>query len=148
MAGSLATRPSNIVQQMLVDLGGGTAPADNGSWPVYWSHEPDTPDDAITVYDTEGVNQGRIQIDGEVQMQHGIQIRIRGETVTSGGTKANALQELLDKSVRRTSVTVSGTDYIVHSFNRVGDARHIGQEPETRRQIYTLNGLVSLRQTS
>lgn len=148
MSGSLTHSQAEVVQYLLADLGHGILPSDlPGSWPIYALKEVDTPDDLITVYDTVGRNQGKTQFDGEVQEMHGVQIRIRAALNYLGRRKAREIQVGLDP-VRLKNVTVESSVYLVHSLSRSGDVNSLGNEPNTKRELFTVNFLVALRQVS
>jgi len=153
MSGALNHSPSKIMRQLLIDLGLGSD--EGASWPVKYSQEPDTPDSVITVYDTTPKMQGRFMINGEVQENPGIQIRIRDANHDDGFAKANAIMIALDQSVRLTAVTVEDavgtgiTEYLIHNVSRASGVLPIGTEtPTSRRHLFTLNVSVTLRQTT
>ena len=151
MSGSLTHSPSRILQQLLIDLGVATAPADGGSWPVYHGQEPDTPDNCVSVFVTAGIKQGRTHIDGEVYEIPGYMIRVRAQNEDEGWTEANAIcagDDGLDKNSTRSTVTVGSTDYLVCAVHRTSGPIHLGKESGTKRDLFTINGTMSLRQTS
>ena len=147
MSGSLAHSPSEIIQNLIVDLGLGVLPSAGGSWPVYRASIPDAPDNVITVIRTAGRLQGRRQPTGETIEHYGIQITIRGTTPTIGDTKARAIADAFDTSVLRDSVTISSNVYVVQAITRASGPIPLGDEsPESKRQIFTLNITASIRQ--
>lgn len=143
----------DIVAQLLMDLGVGTDPVDDLDWPVFSTQEPDLPDDCITVYGTEGTKQGRNSFSGEVWMNPGVQLRVRSALPEKGGLKCKEIEEAIDgvydRSVSLDPPTGTGTDvYLVHDVSRQGGAIPLGKEsPSSRRNVFTINALVSLRQT-
>lgn len=154
MSGSLSHSPADIVRQLLVDLGFGTLPSASDTWPIYVYREPASPDDCVTLYDTEGSNGPREMTGGYRLERHGFQIRIRCDDSRQGWEKAHELAIALDQSIDFNSVTLSDrvgtgtTDYTVYSVVRTGDVLSIGKAPESKRSIYTINATVALRQTS
>lgn len=153
MPGTLANSAADVLGILLVDLGLGTAPVTvgrQGEWPVYTEDEPDTPDNCITIYDTEGVGRGKTMPDGEVQEAHGIQVRVRAKTHTVGFAKAREIAVTLDPlSMRTVSVPTGNVTnrYRIWSLSRIGDVLAIGKQfPANKRRLFTLNYLVSLRQ--
>lgn len=136
---------AEIVAQLLIDLAQGTLPSANGSWPVYDAAEPNTPDNAITVYDTTPQMQGRTQVDGVHQQHHGIQIRIRSQTHVIGNRKAEEVQATLDQTVYQNRVTLDGTTYIVQSIGRTSGIIPLGADSATsKRRAFTINGTVPI----
>ncbi len=148
MSGALSNSPSQVIQQLLVDLGVGTLPSADGSWPISASQERDKPDAVITVYDTAGVPDGRTMIDGVMQEHYGFQVRIRSTTHATGYTKASEIQNVIDSSVQNTSVTVSSSVYAVASITRTGSIIALGKEPSSKRSLFTINAVVAIRQTT
>jgi hypothetical protein len=132
--------PAEIVQQLLVDLvdeWGGT------DWPLFVDNEPDSPDDAITVYNTDGLLNARLQNTGEFDENPGIQIRIRSAEYTDGWTIADAIKAMLDEDVYGNVVAVlDGGDFEIETFNRSSNVLAIGREPESQRWVFTLNGTI------
>lgn len=155
MSGSLAHSPADVIRHLLIGLGLGTNPADGEAWPVYVSSEPDRPDSVITTYDTSGRLNGRTQVDGEVQEHHGIQIRVRDANPAAGFKKANEIAIALDETVYLDTVAIEdvvGTGvsrYLVWNVSRVSGIFSLGKDVETsKRNLFTINAVVSLRRTT
>lgn len=154
MPGTLTHSPADVIRRLLIQLGHGTTPEDSGEWPIYVATEPDSPDNAITLYDTAGINQGDHMIDGERQEKHGFQVRIRGWDHTTGYTKAREIAVGMDQNVDRTSATVpdstgAGVSYTVWSITRSSDVLSLGRDtPQSKRHIFTINAVTSLREQS
>lgn len=137
--------PADVVRWLLVLMGLGSAPG-GGDWPVFAAGEPDLPDNCITVYDTQGTDDGRSQIDGELFSHEGIQVRVRARTHPEGWVKAHAIREALAKQAYDETVVTGGEAYLVHSINRIGNVIALGKEvPSTKRSLFTINATVSLR---
>lgn len=149
MSGSLTHSPADIVRKLLIDLGLGTTPSAAGAWPVHTAHEPNEPDSAITVIGASPRDNGRVMIDGERQEKPGFQVRVRDANYSNGATKARAIAIALDESVNLTSVTIGSSVYLVQSISRTSGILPFGEEkPESRRSIFTINAVASLRQTT
>jgi len=149
MSGSLNHSPADIMRHTLVELGLGTLPTSREDWPISYSQEPDSPDDAITLYDTTSRIDGRSHLSGETWLHYGIQVRIRSYAVSPGRTKANAITEALDKDIQYRPITIAGTTYIVYTVTRTTDSVSLGKEVrDTKRNLFTINAVVALRQTS
>ena len=145
MPGALTHSPADVVSRLLVDLGVGTDPADGSAWPIFAAGEPSLPDNVITVFDTVGRQQGRTHFDGETQEHHGIQIRVRSSTHLVGFTKARAIAVVIDGQYQ-SQVVIGAISYVVHAITRSGDVNILGKEvPATKRNLFTINALVSLR---
>jgi Bacteriophage minor capsid protein len=147
MANTLTHSPAQVVAQMLVDLGLGTAGGGGSAWPVHHSSEPDTPDEVVTVYDTAGLDHGRSMIDGDLMGPSGFQVRVRSKNHATGWLKADAIQTTLASLYQRT-VRVEATLYKVHAVVRIGDVLSLGKEtPTSSRRLFTVNGSVYLKAT-
>ena len=149
MSGSLVHSPADVIRYLLVSLGLGTQPSARGSWPIYVANEPDSPDSVITVQGTSGRQGGRLQVNGEIQEHQGIQIRVRDANHEDGYAKADTIKEVIDKSIRLNEVTIGSSVYLVWSVSRVGGIIELGKDvPDSKRDLFTLNAVVSLRQTT
>ena len=145
MSGSLEESPADIIRQLLIDLSMGTA---SGTWPIYSFWEPDTPDNCITIYHTAGDLVASHQIDGEVQEYHGFQVRVRSSTPEVGFTKARAIAVSMDSMIQD-AVVIGANVYLIYSIVRKTDVIPIGKEtPTSFRDVFTINAVACLRQTS
>lgn len=145
MSETLDHSPAHVVRQMLMDLGHCSA----SSFPAYVNYEPPTPDDCVTVFDTQGTDHGRTAPDSERQVHHGIQVRVRSQYPEAGYRKARQIALALD-GVYDLGVTVVGDvtrSYVVLSVNRTSEVLSLGREvAESKRPLFVVNALVPLRQ--
>lgn len=143
MSGQLDHTPAEILREVLIDLGEVTAVDDQASWPCYHQQMPDSPDNCVCIYTTQGTTQGRT-FDGEVQEHYGLQIKVRSSG-TGGYAKLRRILNALDALIR-TTVYIGNTTYFVQSFNRTTDTLPLGREKKTSdRFLYTLNGVMPIR---
>lgn len=155
MSGALTHSPADVVRHLLIDMGHGTLPSDDGNWPIYASREPDTPDRCITLYNTAGTYDGRIQFTGEAAFHYGFQVRVRHERPEDGYNKAKAIAVALSEDVSQESVDIeditgTGTcNYTVVSVTQKTDVIDLGKDvPEGKRNIFVVNATVALMQNS
>lgn len=155
MSGSLNHSPAHVIRDLLVTLGLGTDPDDGGSWPIFVSREPNTPDSVITLYDTASRMQGRRMVNGITVEHYGIQVRVRDAGPTGAWVKANALAVALDQTIALDDVTVEDTDgtgsstYKVYTVSRVSGPLSLGKEtPTSKRNLFTINAVAAIRQTA
>jgi hypothetical protein len=142
---ALAHSPADILRRVLIALGHGTAPSAGGAWPISVGAEPDSPDQALTAYDTSGRIDGYSQVDGEAAEFHGVQVRVRGADHKAGYAKAAAVAKAMDSDILRTPVTIDGTDYVLHAATRTGGIMGLGYEsPTSKRVLFTINAQVIL----
>lgn len=145
MSGPFAHSPADVIRQLLIDHGFGSDD-DTGSWPIKTASEPTNPDDVITLYDTEGINQARTMADGARIIHHGFQVRVRGTDYDSGYEKANEIALGLDAAYKNT-VHVGSNTYYVHAIKRRGDVLSLGTETEaSARVLFTINATATMKQ--
>lgn len=141
--------PAAVVRQLLIDIGAGSDRADEptAAWPVYASSEPDQPDAVITVYDTAGRDQGRLNSDGDALDQPGVQVRVRAGTYAAGYAKASAVRAAVLGVYDRT-VAMGDARYLVHALTRVGQVIALGRDVPSAsgRKAFTLNATACLKQ--
>lgn len=136
--------PAEALAAYLVSQGIGSEVGSGQPWPIYVGHMPDTPDEALCVYDTVGIQHGRIQETGETQEHHGVQIRVRAMSYPVGRNKAVGIAQTLDAILRNTVVVGSDT-YFIQSATRTGGIPYLGLEKDGVRRLFTVNALLSLR---
>jgi hypothetical protein len=138
--------PAKILHQALVDATHVLEPVANptGQWRAYINHLPDE-DDVISVSDTTGVKDGR-HMSGEVIVHPGFQIRIRTAEEDDGQARGRLIANWMD-TVDSLAVTIGATNYTIHAISRTGDLISIGQESESRRIGFTLNGTMTITQS-
>ena len=144
MSGALNNSISEIVTQLIIDLGLGTL---SGSWPVYTDFSPDTPDNLITVFSEAGKIRGRNHVNGEYVEHNGIQIAVRSTTFSSGEQKARAIAVAFDESVMNAQVTISSNVYTIPAISRSSNVLNPSRNTEgSRRNLFTFHCLVPVRQ--
>lgn len=155
MSGSLNHSQAHIIRDLLVVLGLGTDPGDNDSWPIYVGREPNTPDSVVTVYNTTPILSGRRAVDGIVMEHYGIQVRVRDADPRDGFNKAEDLKTAMDETIALNNVTIEDTDgtgsstYKVYTVNRKSGIHDLGKQVDSsKRNLFTINAVVALRQTA
>lgn len=150
---------STILRAALISLEVGSLPNNQPArpWPIFVSSEPDQPDNAITIYDTQGTLNGRFNIDGEVQEHFGIQVRVRATSQVEGASivapylvghrKITEIAEAFDQTLRETQVTVNGINYTIHNMSRTSGVINLGTPTDNRnRNLLTINYLATITQ--
>lgn len=153
MSGELNHQPAKLIRLALVAFGHAThpdnTPPSNQNWPCYFDDRPDTPDNLLSIYDTEGRDEGRTQIDGERQELYGIQITVRASDKNVGWRKIERIKEWMDTEFYRQTYTIQGSSYLVQSINRTSGIIRMGREmPASRRYLYSLNGVCHILMTT
>jgi hypothetical protein len=153
VSGNLDHSPDDIIRNLIIDLGDGTAPDDAAAWPVYCRREPDTPENVITVYQAANVLQGKLQT-GEAVEHYGAQVRVRAKDYYTGWDKIQNIAASLDGVTPREVEVgdVAGTGsatYTVYAVTRRSGPTHI-RDPKQPHQLnlFTFNTIAAIRQSS
>lgn len=135
-----AHSPANVLRYILIQAAKATNPNDNNPWPCYWSIEPNEPDNCLTVYDTNSIEQGRAHVSGQVLEHYGAQIRLRSLEAREGFNKLNDIMIFLDEEFYHETVTVETATYFAQAVSRTGGINQLGQETsKSKRFVFTLN---------
>ena len=59
MSGNLDESPAKIIRKMLIDLDVVGLESADHDWPCYYNYLPNSPTNAISIYDPEGRTSGR-----------------------------------------------------------------------------------------
>ena len=150
MSGALSHSPARVLQQLLSDQSVGVIPPAAGNWPITVSDLPDTPDNAITIYDTAGKLDGNSQIDGEQYEHKGVMIEVRSaaNAYNTGWVKAQAIAVALDESLKLNTITVGSSVYTHYCSTRESGPIPRRDDPNSRRFLFTINLVTALRQTT
>jgi hypothetical protein len=148
MADLLDHTTAHVIAVLLKDLGLGVLRGTAGMWPISVNSEESSPDEVITVFDTEARPDGRSQ-HGQVLTHQAVQIRIRGRDQRTAYVKAKAIAKKLDENVYHDTVAITPNSYCIQSFSRAAGIAYLGKESDTsQRRIFVLNGYVTIRQIS
>ena len=160
--GPLTHSPANICLQALIDAGLVLDPSAQGDWPGFVDAEPFSPDEAVTLYDQTGRAESRDGVTGAYARHFGVQVRVRSRRANIGAQKAHAIRFAMENVDPTQGVVLYGAavtvaadsgagvpaaSYVLHAFTNIGDVLGIGQEPQTTRELHTLNAMAVIRQT-
>jgi len=148
MSGLMTHSAGDVIRHALIDLVLGTLPSAGTAWPIHVGNLPNKPDNAILVSDTAGRFGGRVHTSGEMQEHQGVQIKVRSADYQTGGLRARTIAKNLDEDIAQTSVTISGSVYLIEAVTRTSGPLSLGTEEGTERSLFTINAVVSLRQTT
>lgn len=131
----------------LIQLGSvGSDPASGDPWPIYSTNMPDTPDNCMTVFTTEGVRQGRYMITGAYHYRSGFQVLVRSSTYTPGLDKIKEVIEYLE-TVYQEPVTILSDTYTVHSVSITSGPLPLGKSVEdSKRYLFSMNGTLTYQE--
>lgn len=162
MPGLYTHSTGEVIRRLLINMALGADPPppspQGTTWPVYAPKEPDSPDNVITVQGTAGVVGPSNMIDGEFNTLEGFQVRVRGANNHLAARKANAIADGLQRitwkvitcpAVTKDGQTVPAGTYKVQQVSISSGPIELGNEsPESKRYLFTINGLVSMSQVS
>jgi hypothetical protein len=134
--------PSQILQRLVINSGNANEPG-LGPWPLSYSQMPSSPSNFLTLYDTQGVPDGRLMPTGKKIIHPGLQLRVRATTHQISFLKANGLAQYFD-TVLRASVVLGAKTYRVQNISRTGDPISLGQEEGTTRILFTVNMIATI----
>lgn len=144
--GTLTHSPADVLAKLLVDLGHAIDSQSAGDWPAFVNQEPNAPDKCVTTFDTTGRVGKRVHSNGYRPEFRGVQVRIRAHTQDAGWTRANRIAAALDEEVDWRTVALSGVNYLVCAVTRTSGVLPLGDEPGTKRKLFTVNGVMSIKQ--
>jgi len=142
--------PAAIIQQYLIDAGVATLGGAGGAWPVFVDAEPNLPDNCITVYDTDEIDYGRVQFNGDILSPKGFQVRIRAVSHAVGWDKASTIEDQLKQKggaydAYHRPVTIDGENYVLQAVVGIGHVIRLGKAvPQSRLNLFTINGLAHI----
>lgn len=133
--------PAEVVRELLIAAALVTRPSLRQAWPAYLTNMPDgdgVADDAVCVYDTTPVTEGRVMRGGETIKHPGLQVKVRAKDYRAGWDKTSAIAERFD-AVLRATVNLDGFVFLIQSISH-GAVLPNGMEESTKRRfIFTLN---------
>lgn len=134
---------AEIVQILLTNDGLGVLPSVGGLWPTYRANEPDTPDNCVTVFETEGERQGRYMIGGAYVRRFGFNIRVRSHSYDTGYTKAKNITKHFEEDIeypRILQITSSTEYYEIGSVSTTSGPIPLGKSIEdSKRYLFSAN---------
>ena len=146
--------PAEVLSWLLVQMNQAVSwnafNADNAlAWPVYVGNKPDRPDGLLVIDDTTPMQDGRVMVGGEAIKHPGFTVTVRGATRGECGAKAEEVFRALCEDFYAQLVNVDGRQYVVHSVANMQGPIRIGKEtPESRRELATINGVMTLTRST
>ena len=143
---ALSHSPADILSRAMIAMGlaSDPEPAPTGAWPAYVSSEPSSPDNCLTVYDTDRQSDGRAMVDGEEFHHYGVQIRVRSVDFRTGYVKADALHTVLTEGLYQEAITIDGHAYNIAAVCKTS-VRSLGRDStSTKRSLFTVNAILAL----
>lgn len=127
---------------------------DEPPWVSFVQKEPTEPNQVITVYNTTAIVHGKQMKYGITTQHFGIQIRVKsGATATKtedviAQRKAIYIETFLSQNLNLTNVSGcpgdEGSVYVLQNYHIVSPVTFVMQEAKNRRQIYVMNGTLTV----
>lgn len=144
---NIADPPSTVLKAYLITSGVGVDPTSStDDWGIYVSMMPDAEginDNAMAIMDTTGIKIGKWMKNGQTYFTYGFQILIRSSGYVEGFTQMKLVENKLD-SVKYTSQVYNSTTYRLAGVNRTSGFVLGTEDEKRRRQLFTINGLLSV----
>lgn len=141
--------PSKILQQYLLDEGA-VSVTQGAEWRSFlgWTPDKGSHDNCVTLYDTDGVKDGRLFRGGTNILHPGLQIMVRSTDYETAHAKAQAIAALLEACFN-TEVRVAGVPalsrYYIRNASQQSPVLYLGLEEQgQRRFLFTINYLTTL----
>lgn len=140
--------PADVMRFLLIALGLGTEPRFGTNWPVNVSNEPATPDNVITLYDTEAGAQDERVMSGEMACRYGFQVRVRAIDDPTGWQKINSIRESLALLYEK-NLTIGSEVYEAQASVKIGNIIPLGRDVgSSMRSLFVLNAMAVIRRVS
>lgn len=143
--------PSEVLQAYFVGQGLGTLGhlqqynTPPGNWPIYASYmPPEGPDQAVCIYDTSPVYDGRVMLTGAGVHHPGIQVMVRATDWPTTYSKAVDFHNALEQ-VKGVVVTLpDGSAYTISNAAEVKLPMRVGQEIGKNRMLCSVNCVLTI----
>lgn len=142
--------PADLTRYLLIQLGFGTLPTTNQNWPIMAEYEQDLPDNMMTLYTITSKDEGRVSVDDRAsQTLERFQLRVRAKDHKTGWKKIDDVSNAFN-AVLNVGVVIGSSSYLVYSIVDTDDPVPAGPKdtPNSKRNVFTMNGGVRARQIS
>ncbi len=139
---------AHVVRDYLVQIGLGTLPSLEATWPIFVGKSQDKPDNMVLLSNTMGMMNGRDLRSGKTHEHFGLSMLVRSTEETIGYKRADLLCKVFD-AIFRQVVTVDSVRYMIQSISRrtqivpLGSARE-EKELAEKRILHSANLLVAV----
>lgn len=135
--------PAKILATWLIAQGVFVSTA-GAEWKLFIAHQPAKPTRCAVLYDTSGINDGRLMSSGEQIVHHGIQLRIRSEDYQNGWVKIKAAMEDL-AALTNGAVVIGADPYTIVNVSQTSSIASFGEENgSTRNYGWTVNFILTI----
>lgn len=138
------TSPAWIIANRLINAGAVKLTGSAADFIVKAGSLPSEHDNAVAVYDTTPVLDGRIQKTGKHVVHPGIAIRARSLDYLKAYRKASECLVVLTEKTNWTEVNVDGEAYVIQSVTLTTGIIRIGEVEQRDRQNFQFNALATI----
>ncbi len=139
---SLEHTGAHVMQVYMTAQGYGSSPSANRDWPLFRDSLPANPNNAMCLFDTEGVPDGREMRGGRTVEHPGISLHVRSISSPDGQKKALAIYPKWDAILREVGI-IEGKSYLIQAITRTTPVLSLGQEEGGFRYLFTVNGIIT-----
>ena len=138
---------SYVIATLLIEnLSIGSLPSAEDDNPVFISHEPNTPNTCIALYDILGVEEMRGQR-GDLTTHHGVQVRVRGKDYLTAWRLINSIESAF-VDVTNVAVDIDGNIITVNSITSTSTIITLGPTQQNIVESFYENFTVSMTDTA
>jgi hypothetical protein len=140
--------PAEILAYYLMSQNTFSNPSSLTPWPLFTTTLPTGKNIelAACINDTMSIKDGRL-MSGENIIHFGIQVRVRGRTFTEGWMKIMEVASLFEQ-VHNVSIVIDvDNTYIIHNVSQTSSILPMGQDPETRLFLFSMNFITTIKET-
>lgn len=144
----MTAMPSDVLRHHLINAGLGALPeaaSPKQVWKIFAADMSDEPDNAVCIYDTAGVKDGRDARTRVTLFHPGFQVRTRANYVDVSYAKMTDLRRAID-AIKNATVVIpqSSESWLIEAASLTTSILDVGID-EKKRNHHTLNGTLTLR---
>lgn len=145
---TLQHSPADILRYALIQNNQGADIEVSNVWPIVVAVEPASPENCITIYNTDGQKDGRSMVTSDIFTHFGVQIRVRCSNEKTGFQKANMIRDALAQ-IYYEAVTIDSDQYLLACVTKIGSVLGLGKDaPNSKRSLFTINTMLAVRRTA
>lgn len=149
----LPITPSMVILEYLYAQGVVKKTSDSDpSFSAFVGHEPDSPDESVTLYDYGGEKDGRLMSTGENIFHPTFQVRVRSKPAGGGYARGYAKAQEVAAAlaeVLRTEIDVFSRTFLVQNVSQISPPVFLGVEAEgtKRRTLFVTNYRLTIKES-
>lgn len=134
---------AQILAKVLWELGYLTQPSVVSLWPAYINNLPDVVVNAVALFDTSGVQDGRIMATGEQIVHPGVELLLRSDDLGVIPNPLRTVAAAMD-GIKNYALTIDSNSYILRNASRRGEPMFLGRDPDNPWWMWSLNTVLTI----